>query len=368
MELHVPVVVRVSRLWLGVLSLKFHLFLSRSAPSSLVSLLSGLLPFPDSHVTVFHCLGHFPSQVSTFLAPACPPSRFSIPVFFFSPLPVTATPASSSLFSRSLHQRFFFCFTFLGSLTPLVPMATSPGQARQRPNRHRCLRRAQKKSCSRDDTGAGVSSAGGISLSASGKRRTKFPQSRVRGTHPKLRQREQQEIRELEDRICVEMPLPGLCWTPPVLSTCEGRTPVNASSGSPEEDTTRRQLKEVSTHQTAKPATRDQEEAPKDRNEGGMEGRGNVSTSTDEGQDATERIEQAGVPVLSKFFFSDLPLSGYTRRGLQEAGFHRLSSIQFRVIPHALRGADVLGEAKTGSGKTLCFVVPVSHGDFVRSL
>ncbi|KFH04720.1 DEAD/DEAH box helicase domain-containing protein [Toxoplasma gondii VAND] len=79
----------------------------------------------------------------------------------------------------------------------------------------------------------------------------------------------------------------------------------------------------------------------------------------EEGDPSVSRENAAGTPTLSRFFFSDLPLSQYTRRGLKEGGFHLLSSIQARAIPHALRGADVLGEAKTGSGKTLCFVIPV---------
>ncbi|KEG14324.1 ATP-dependent RNA helicase [Trypanosoma grayi] len=46
---------------------------------------------------------------------------------------------------------------------------------------------------------------------------------------------------------------------------------------------------------------------------------------------------------------------------LQKEGFCCMTTIQERVIPHALQGYDLLGQAKTGSGKTLAFCVPVLH-------
>jgi hypothetical protein len=42
------------------------------------------------------------------------------------------------------------------------------------------------------------------------------------------------------------------------------------------------------------------------------------------------------------------------------AGYTTLTAIQRAALPHALAGRDILGAAKTGSGKTLCFLVPVS--------
>jgi ATP-dependent RNA helicase DDX18/HAS1 len=38
--------------------------------------------------------------------------------------------------------------------------------------------------------------------------------------------------------------------------------------------------------------------------------------------------------------------------------FMRMTHIQARSIPHLLKGRDVLGAAKTGSGKTLGFLIP----------
>ena len=44
---------------------------------------------------------------------------------------------------------------------------------------------------------------------------------------------------------------------------------------------------------------------------------------------------------------------------LQKNNFHKLTEIQRCVIPHALASRDILAASKTGSGKTLSFVIPV---------
>lgn len=51
--------------------------------------------------------------------------------------------------------------------------------------------------------------------------------------------------------------------------------------------------------------------------------------------------------------FTELPLSRYTLSALDKAKFRTMTQIQRVAIPHALAGRDVLGAAKTGSGKTL---------------
>ena len=51
--------------------------------------------------------------------------------------------------------------------------------------------------------------------------------------------------------------------------------------------------------------------------------------------------------------FSDLNLSGKTMKAINEMGFDEMTEIQQRGIPPLLAGRDVLGAAKTGSGKTL---------------
>ena len=57
--------------------------------------------------------------------------------------------------------------------------------------------------------------------------------------------------------------------------------------------------------------------------------------------------------------FSDLPISQATASGLDASHFQTLTAIQQKAIPLALQGSDILGAAKTGSGKTLGFLIPV---------
>ena len=57
--------------------------------------------------------------------------------------------------------------------------------------------------------------------------------------------------------------------------------------------------------------------------------------------------------------FENMPLSSRTKEGLRSSGLKTPTEIQAAALPHALAGRDILGAAKTGSGKTLCFVLPV---------
>jgi ATP-dependent RNA helicase DDX10/DBP4 len=54
-------------------------------------------------------------------------------------------------------------------------------------------------------------------------------------------------------------------------------------------------------------------------------------------------------------------LSEKTQKGLKAANFRQMTEIQRKGIALALAKKDVLGAAKTGSGKTLSFVIPVSR-------
>ncbi|GBF94447.1 ATP-dependent RNA helicase [Raphidocelis subcapitata] len=65
--------------------------------------------------------------------------------------------------------------------------------------------------------------------------------------------------------------------------------------------------------------------------------------------------------------FEELPLSRATRDALKAAGFTQLTAIQRAALPHALAGRDVLGAAKTGSGKTLSFLIPLVELLYRRS-
>ena len=57
--------------------------------------------------------------------------------------------------------------------------------------------------------------------------------------------------------------------------------------------------------------------------------------------------------------FSELALPAPLQQALLEVGYEKPSAIQARIIPHMLDGADVLGQAQTGTGKTAAFALPV---------
>ncbi len=62
---------------------------------------------------------------------------------------------------------------------------------------------------------------------------------------------------------------------------------------------------------------------------------------------------------LSDVAFADLPIPEPILRGLHESGLTHCTPIQAKVLPLTLAGEDVTGQARTGSGKTACFVVSV---------
>ncbi len=57
--------------------------------------------------------------------------------------------------------------------------------------------------------------------------------------------------------------------------------------------------------------------------------------------------------------FKDLPLSSEVMRSIEELGFNSLFPIQAEAIIPLLEGKDVIGQAKTGTGKTAAFGIPM---------
>ena len=58
--------------------------------------------------------------------------------------------------------------------------------------------------------------------------------------------------------------------------------------------------------------------------------------------------------------FKQIDLSPVMLRSLARAGFHSPTPIQAGLIPLALEGYDVIGQARTGTGKTAAFSIPFS--------
>ncbi len=57
--------------------------------------------------------------------------------------------------------------------------------------------------------------------------------------------------------------------------------------------------------------------------------------------------------------FAEMGLSKVMMRALAKVGYTQPSPIQAALIPHALEGIDVIGQARTGTGKTASFAIPI---------
>jgi len=62
---------------------------------------------------------------------------------------------------------------------------------------------------------------------------------------------------------------------------------------------------------------------------------------------------------MAEVGFHDLGLSPATLAAVDRAGYTVPTPVQAGLIPRALQGVDVLGQARTGTGKTASFVLPI---------
>jgi superfamily II DNA/RNA helicase len=96
-----------------------------------------------------------------------------------------------------------------------------------------------------------------------------------------------------------------------------------------------------------------------------------VHSASDHGAAEADIPEPASAPgvdqaALHEIFsadktFADLGLRNSVMKGVEAAGFKRPTAIQASLIPFILQGKDVLGQAKTGTGKTAAFGLPLIH-------
>jgi ATP-dependent RNA helicase DeaD len=70
-----------------------------------------------------------------------------------------------------------------------------------------------------------------------------------------------------------------------------------------------------------------------------------------------EEDEDVGIP-MEECAFAEYDLHVDLVRALAGAGYRTPSPIQARTLPPALEGRDIIGQARTGTGKTAAFLVP----------
>ncbi|GMI73639.1 hypothetical protein like AT5G63630 [Hibiscus trionum] len=61
---------------------------------------------------------------------------------------------------------------------------------------------------------------------------------------------------------------------------------------------------------------------------------------------------------LSQTRFDQLPLSPLSLKGIKDVGYEKMTLVQEATLPAILEGKDVLAKARTGTGKTLAFLLP----------
>ena len=98
------------------------------------------------------------------------------------------------------------------------------------------------------------------------------------------------------------------------------------------------------------------------RSGGGRRGGG----SRDERIDASRFINKAVITEEIEHFtpehaFTDFKIGEGLKKAITAKGFKNPTPIQDRSIPHILQGADVVGIANTGTGKTGAFLIPLIH-------
>jgi ATP-independent RNA helicase DbpA len=64
---------------------------------------------------------------------------------------------------------------------------------------------------------------------------------------------------------------------------------------------------------------------------------------------------------LKPALFSRLPLPEAQLANLESLGYREMTPIQSETLPLAMEGKDMVAQAKTGSGKTAAFVIPLLH-------
>lgn len=87
-----------------------------------------------------------------------------------------------------------------------------------------------------------------------------------------------------------------------------------------------------------------------------------VKESVQEPSGVGERTSSTTLADLTTARFADLPVDNALKRALAEVvRFDTMTSVQNSSIPVSLTGGDVLVKARTGTGKTLAFLLPALH-------
>lgn len=75
-------------------------------------------------------------------------------------------------------------------------------------------------------------------------------------------------------------------------------------------------------------------------------------------KDASRSSPGKSDSYLSEISFDQCPISPLSLKGIKDAGYEKMTVVQESTLPVILKGKDVLAKAKTGTGKTVAFLLP----------
>lgn len=84
-----------------------------------------------------------------------------------------------------------------------------------------------------------------------------------------------------------------------------------------------------------------------------------MPSDTSSAQPDTPTEDQAAPKKVNLIKFADLPLHPKMQGAIKKLGFTTATPIQSEILPKTLRGADAIGRAQTGTGKTAAFLITV---------
>ena len=112
-------------------------------------------------------------------------------------------------------------------------------------------------------------------------------------------------------------------------------------------------------YKARKKAKKDKKKAKKDKKEKPEKQEIKTDAIASDSADENDNNTKSNEPCWNSF--SDAPFAKPIQQALLDAGFTEPSPIQARAWPVAIAGKDLIAVAKTGSGKTLGFLLPVFH-------
>eukprot|EP00003_Mantamonas_plastica_P012836 TRINITY_DN227_c0_g1_i12.p2 TRINITY_DN227_c0_g1~~TRINITY_DN227_c0_g1_i12.p2 ORF type:complete len:667 (-),score=241.72 TRINITY_DN227_c0_g1_i12:3884-5839(-) len=126
------------------------------------------------------------------------------------------------------------------------------------------------------------------------------------------------------------------------------------SDSNAEETDKRPAKKSKKSKKSAKKSVNDSDDS---ENEETQSSASSSSTKKKKGKNVADELQEGDDKEID-FSFESLDISEETMKGIKDKGYEEMREIQAKSIPLSLAGYDILAAARTGSGKTMAFLIP----------